>query len=504
MPVLRVKNGPDKGKTIEIGQEAVGIGRDATETLQVLDQGASRAHAEIFKIGEMVFLRDLNSKNGTFVNDDRVHETLLQIGDKIKIGTTVLVFDEGVAGSDAEEDKIEFSGMESLGATMEIDLRGRTETARAVGDSVWSTNLRALYALAQAIGNAQDEKGLMKKVIELAVDAVDADAGYIFIKDLEGRLIPLGIVEKRAEEGRKISRTIIKRVFQYRKSVLTSDASTDARFKEHQSIVTKKIQSVICVPLAAFEKINGVLYLHQASLDRPFGQNELELATAMGVQAGAALMNLQSAEVQQKMLMGTVKSLITTYELRHPEWRGHSGRVCIWSTAIANELGLETLDNRHVQLAALLHDVGKIVASERSGVFEADEGYREEDHVSLGVEIISNIDGMKEIIPGIKYHHERADGSGYPDGLKGEDIPRPARIIAVADAFDHLSREIEGGIKGALIAVGKNEQGLFHDDVVEALLVSYRNGSLFAPANLLLDQFETTIEESGENPQVPA
>ena len=126
MSVIRVKNGPDKGKTIEVGPESITIGRDATETLQVLDQGASRRHAEIFKIGEMVFIRDLNSKNGTFVNDERIHETLLQIGDKIKIGTTVLVFDEGMAGGEEEGDGIEFSGMESLGATMEIDLRGQT------------------------------------------------------------------------------------------------------------------------------------------------------------------------------------------------------------------------------------------------------------------------------------------------------------------------------------------------------------------------------------------
>ncbi|MHC5082151.1 MAG: FHA domain-containing protein, partial [Planctomycetota bacterium] len=186
MPVLRIRNGPDKGKVIEVEEEPLTIGRDATESLQILDQGASRRHAEIFRIGEMVFLRDLESKNGTFVNDERVQEELLQIGDKIKIGTTVLVFEEGVLGSEEREQAIEFTGIDSLGATMEIDLRGQTEAAiPAIADSVWSSNLQTMYALAQAIGTEQDEKGLMEKVLALTVEAVDADAGYIFSRDLE-------------------------------------------------------------------------------------------------------------------------------------------------------------------------------------------------------------------------------------------------------------------------------------------------------------------------------
>jgi putative nucleotidyltransferase with HDIG domain len=353
-----------------------------------------------------------------------------------------------------------------------------------------------MYSLAQAIGTEEDEKGLMEKVLQLAADAVDADAGYIFIRDLEGRLIPRAMIENREDQGRKISRSIIKRVFKYQKSVLTSDAASDSRFKEQQSVVMKRIQSVICVPLAAFEKINGVLYVHKSSLERSFSEDELEFVTAIGVQTGAALMNLQSAAVQQKMLMGTVKSLITTVELRHPEWSGHSGRVCIWAAAITGELGLPAHENQNVQLAALLHDVGKIVASEQSGILKAGEAYKEEDHVHHGVKIVQNIEGMEEIIPGIRHHHERWDGSGYPEGLQGEAIPMIARIIAVADAFDHLSRTIEGGIKGALVAVGKNQDGVYPDAIVEALLLAYRNGTLFAPGNLLLDQFETTVEDS--------
>jgi HD-GYP domain-containing protein (c-di-GMP phosphodiesterase class II)/pSer/pThr/pTyr-binding forkhead associated (FHA) protein len=501
MPVLRIKNGPDKGKAIEIGDTTITIGRDATETVQILDQGASRRHAEVFRIGEMVFIRDLASKNGTFVNDERIQEELLQIGDKIKIGTTLFVFEEGVAGAEEEEEpKIHFAGGDlPLETTMEIDLRAAMDTAmQSKAAASGLANLKVLYTLAEALGSATDGKILTEKVLQLCVDAVDADAGYVFVKEPSGKLSPQALFERHEEEGRKISRSIIKRVFKYGKAVLTSDAASDTRFRENQSVVIKKIQSVICVPLTAFDRVGGVLYLHRSRVQEAFTQEEFELATAIGFQAGVAVMNLQAAERHQRMLAGAVRSLVATFEMHHPDRAGHSGRVCIWATAISNELKLGATENRDVQLAAILHDVGMIALPAESFLKDDPEG--SEDHVRRGAEIVQNIEGMEGILPGILRHHERANGSGYPDGLKGDAIPLIARIIGVADRFDHLSRENRLGLKKALVAVGKNEEGLFDQKVVEALLLAYRNGTLFAPPRLLLEQFEARVEEAGPEP----
>ncbi|MCU0723536.1 MAG: FHA domain-containing protein, partial [Planctomycetes bacterium] len=317
MPVLRIKNGPDKGKAIEIGDAPVTVGRDASETIQILDQGASRRHAEVFRIGEMVFIRDLSSKNGTFVNDERIQEELLQIGDKIKIGTTLFVFEEGVAGAEEAGPQIQFSGAdEPLETTMEIDVRAAMDTAmQTKAAAAGAANLKVLYALAEALASATEEKALMEKVLQMCVDAVDADAGYVFVKEAFGKLSPRALLEKREEEGRKISRSIIKRVFKHGKAILTSDAASDTRFRENQSVVMKRIQSVICAPLTAFDRIGGVLYLHRARIENAFTQEEFELATAIGVQAGVAVMNLQAADRHQRMLAGVVKALIATYEM---------------------------------------------------------------------------------------------------------------------------------------------------------------------------------------------
>src|SRR3990167_9537950 len=94
MPYIRVKTGPNKGKIFEVKDAVITIGRDDNQTIQILDQGVSRQHSEIFRIGEMCFIRDLHSTNGTFVNDQRVTEELLRSGDQVLIGSTLLVFED--------------------------------------------------------------------------------------------------------------------------------------------------------------------------------------------------------------------------------------------------------------------------------------------------------------------------------------------------------------------------------------------------------------------------
>ena len=103
MPSLVVKNGPNKGVVYEITEEALNIGRDDGEAVQIFDQGVSRHHAEIFRIGEMFFIRDLGSRNGTFVNEEKVTEELLRVGDEVKIGTTILVFEDRLAAEEGGE-----------------------------------------------------------------------------------------------------------------------------------------------------------------------------------------------------------------------------------------------------------------------------------------------------------------------------------------------------------------------------------------------------------------
>src|SRR5436190_20160828 len=103
MPKVRVKTGQNAGLTYEVGDAPLLIGRDDRAEIQVLDQGVSRRHAEIFRMGEMFFIRDLDSRNGTFVNEERIKEELLRDGDEVRIGSTVIAFEDAPPGGSLKD-----------------------------------------------------------------------------------------------------------------------------------------------------------------------------------------------------------------------------------------------------------------------------------------------------------------------------------------------------------------------------------------------------------------
>ncbi len=153
----------------------------------------------------------------------------------------------------------------------------------------------------------------------------------------------------------------------------------------------------------------------------------------------------QAAEENRQLFLGAIRTLAAAIDAKDPYTRGHSERVTRYSEIIATELGLPTEEVENIQIAALLHDVGKIGISDsilqKPSILTEDEYAVMKQHPELGGNIMSQIQQLKHIIPGMRYHHESLDGSGYPRGLKGDEIPLAARIIGVADAFDAMTTE---------------------------------------------------------------
>jgi len=147
----------------------------------------------------------------------------------------------------------------------------------------------------------------------------------------------------------------------------------------------------------------------------------------------------------RELFLSTIKSLAAAIDAKDPYTRGHSERVALFSVAIARELGLDDKSLERVQIAGLLHDVGKIgiadaVLRKPDRLTEAEFGIIK-GHPALGASIMGPIRQLKDIIPGMRHHHEALDGTGYPDGLAGGEIPLMARIIAVADTFDAMTSD---------------------------------------------------------------
>src|SRR5437868_3323648 len=153
----------------------------------------------------------------------------------------------------------------------------------------------------------------------------------------------------------------------------------------------------------------------------------------------------RSAQENRELFIGTVKGLAAAIDGKDPYTRGHSERVSRFSMAIAQRLGLPDDEIEKIRISALLHDVGKIAIDDnilKKPAALTDEEYEiMKKHPQKGYKIMSQIPAMKEFLPGMYMHHEMVNGKGYPQGLKGDEIPLMGKIVAVADTFDAVTTD---------------------------------------------------------------
>jgi len=153
----------------------------------------------------------------------------------------------------------------------------------------------------------------------------------------------------------------------------------------------------------------------------------------------------RSADENRELFLGTVKSLAAAIDGKDPYTRGHSERVSRISVAIAQRLGISDDECEKIRISALLHDVGKIAIDDnilkKPAALTDEEFVIMKQHPQKGYKIMSQIAAMKQYLPGMYMHHEMVNGQGYPQGLKGDEIPLMAKIVAVADTFDAMTTD---------------------------------------------------------------
>ncbi|HEX8616614.1 MAG TPA: HD domain-containing phosphohydrolase, partial [Thermoanaerobaculia bacterium] len=157
-----------------------------------------------------------------------------------------------------------------------------------------------------------------------------------------------------------------------------------------------------------------------------------------------AIAQLKKAAHENHLLfLNAVRMLAAAIDAKDPYTRGHSERVARYSIGIGKNLSLPEAEMRNLRVSALLHDVGKIGIDDRilrkPGALSEDEFEVMKQHPAKGAAIMSGVAQLIDIVPGMKYHHEKWSGGGYPDGLEGEQIPMQARIVAIADTFDAMT-----------------------------------------------------------------
>jgi putative nucleotidyltransferase with HDIG domain len=347
--------------------------------------------------------------------------------------------------------------------------------------------LGSLYEFGQAVSTSLRLEDVIRLIVETAPPAVHAKAIWVFLwNEVEERLVlqhigptPLSAqdeVKYRAGEG------LVGWVFIEGRPAIVGDVNSDPRWKqerEHEEAVLGfRVKDALAVPMIHGKKVLGVLLAINRRQGEKFSGTDQSLFEALAGQTAIAIENAQLFEDVRDISVATISSLATAIDARDPYTRGHSEDVTKIVVHLARELGWHGADLEMLEFAALLHDVGKIAVPDdilrKPEELVPDEWSVIYLHPYHSAQIIRPVEPLHKIIPWIYHHHERWDGAGYPDRLKGEAIPEGARIIAVVDAFNAITtnRPYHKALseQEAMDEILRNAGKQFDPTVVEAFL----------------------------------
>ncbi len=206
-----------------------------------------------------------------------------------------------------------------------------------------------------------------------------------------------------------------------------------------------RLRNFVAVPVR--EGVHRFGWILSANLpgNREFGTIEANCLNTIATILGTHVRNIELLHEQNDLLLGFVRSFVSTLDAKDPYTRGHSERVALIARRIGQQMALPHEELKTIYLSGLLHDVGKIGVDDlilrKNGPLTDDEFAQVKKHPVIGYNILSSLKNLRHVLPGVRNHHESFDGSGYPDGLAGEQIPLLARILAVADAFDAMGSD---------------------------------------------------------------
>jgi putative nucleotidyltransferase with HDIG domain len=327
---------------------------------------------------------------------------------------------------------------------------------QSVGDQMKlnQSQLRALMSVGQVINSSLGLRRVLEEVMDSLISLMHAERGFLMLREANGELavqIARGIAHINLdEEAFKVSKTIVHKVVDSGAPVLTTNAQADPRFDAQMSIAAYQLRSILCAPLKLKNNLIGVLYVDNRAHAGIFKDHDLELISAFADQAAVAIDSARLFEDLQeshreleKAYQATLEGWVRALDLRDKETEGHTQRVTILTQRLARSMGIEGDALVHITRGALLHDIGKMAIPDgillKPGQLTEDERMLIQKHPVYAYEMLSPIAFLIPAIDIPYCHHEKWDGSGYPRGLRGKEIPFAARIFPVVDVWDALT-----------------------------------------------------------------
>ncbi len=308
--------------------------------------------------------------------------------------------------------------------------------------------LHAVMAkIGQGISNMQNIDTFLGLILETAANGLGGKAGALLVleedkKTLTTRCIYGATVEPMRQKPVDVREgTTLHSVLASRRPLLFPGIPDD--IKETKSLAYLTMAPMICAPLVMKEKTLGMLIVVGRKAEGMFGEDEVNLLSNVAAQTAVSIENSRLNQDMEKTYFETISALALAVDAKDRYSRGHLDRVAEHCVTIARKLGLDAQDIQTLRDAARLHDLGKIgipdEVLQKNGSLNDQEWALMRQHPEIGESIIKPIRSLTHLCDVVRHHHEKLDGTGYPDGLKGDAVSPLVRITTIADIYDALT-----------------------------------------------------------------
>ena len=447
--VIETLRGPAKiSRTLE-GETHITIGR-GQENDVILSSGktVSRHHAILTKDTEQENdiwkIEDAGSRHGTFINGIKLKQgrgVRLRAGDLITIEPFTF---EVVDQNDDNRFQQTFDDAHTISSTSILQLE---KSSGGIG--LAQERLTALLTCSRQIHATVSEEE-MAEVLTTATSAGTAFGNVAVVKPLSGGRVKILAAKGRisSDGNLNLSRSLLNAALEGESVKYQKEEVVD---EQAQSIMQHDIEEVVCIPIKLGSTVAGCIYVdnRQGQSQGQLVNQDIDFCEALADIASLAMSNLKRMDIELRhaeerhgFLLGTVGALVSAIDAKDTYTCGHSERVAWLSKELAKKLELDATTIDQIHICGLVHDIGKIgipeVILRKPGKLTDEEFDQIRAHPVIGENILKDVSQLKPVLPGVRSHHERWDGGGYPDGTKGSDTPLFGRILAIADAFDAM------------------------------------------------------------------